>query len=156
MNSLDNDNKPIDNSVGSNPAPTRAPSPSLLDPALNNPIRRKYGFNVLFADINKRPKREWVKWQSEAQKDDDVRALFSTWKPDEATCWGFVCGYNRLEGFDFEWPWVYRLWKAKFGARAETLTVQTPNDLLQYFCLICTSRKTDILNCWNFLLLPNI
>jgi predicted transcriptional regulator len=37
---------------------------------------------------------------------------------------------------DFDWSWVYRLWKAKFGARAETLTVQTPNGGLRphYLC----------------------
>ncbi|MBS7631647.1 hypothetical protein KEJ47_08815 [Candidatus Bathyarchaeota archaeon] len=118
--------KACPNGVGSNPTPASLASTSLLENALNNPVRKRYGFNVLFADLNKAPKREWTKWQTQAQTDDDVRALFSTSKPDEVTCWGFVCGYKDLEAFDFDWAWIYRLWKTKLGDRVDTLTVQTP------------------------------
>jgi hypothetical protein len=102
-------------------------APDLLENALNNPIRRQHGFNILFADQNKAPKREWVKWQTQTQTDQDIRELYSSWGPGEATCWGFVCGYKGLEGFDFDWAWVYRLWCHRFKERADTLTVQTPN-----------------------------
>lgn len=109
---------------------------TLLENALNNPLRKKHGFNVLFADLNKAPRREWIKWQSQAQTEEDIHKLFSTWKPGEATCWGFVTGYNGLEAIDFDWAWVYRLWKTNFSERADTLNVQTPNGGLRphYLC----------------------
>jgi len=137
MNDGSNHYKSFLNGAGS----TKDPEPSLLEKALNNSIRKRYGFNVLFADINKVPRRDWVKWQSQAQADDDVRALFATWKPDKVTCLVFVCGYKGLEAIDFDWPWVYRLWKAKFGVRAETLTVQTPNGGLRSH-FICDKPET--------------
>jgi len=136
MDSEDKRYKLSHKGAGSNPTAAKGPLTSLLENALNNPLRRRHGFNVLFADIKKAPKREWIKWQSQPQTDDDIRALFSTWKPDEATCWGFVTGYKSLEALDFDWAWVYRLWKTKFGERADTLTVQTPNGGLRphYLC----------------------
>ncbi|MCJ7768070.1 hypothetical protein MUP79_06745, partial [Candidatus Bathyarchaeota archaeon] len=140
MNSRSNHYKNLRNGEGSNPTAAKDPSTSLLEKALNNHIRVRHGFNILFADINKAPKREWTKWQSQAQTDDDVRSLYSSWGPGEASCWGFVCGYKGLEGLDFDWAWVYRLWKSKFSARADTYTVQTPNGGLRP---LYTSEKTE-------------
>jgi hypothetical protein len=115
---------------------------TLLENALNNPSRKKHAFNVLFADINKAPRREWTKWQSQAQTEDNIRELFSTWELEEATCWGFITGYNGLEALDFDWSWVYRLWKKRFGERAESLTQQTPNGGLRTYYL-CQKPETN-------------
>jgi len=124
------------NGAGSNPTTTKDQSSSLLESALNNPIRKRYGFNVLFAGPDKAPKLPWEKWQREQQSDEDIQAYYNGMGSDNVTCWGFVAGYKGLEAIDFDWPWVYRLWKARFGERAETLTVQTPNGGLRphYLC----------------------
>lgn len=98
---------------------------NILESALNNFYRRKYGLNILFAGLDKAPRTLWEKWQKTRQSDDDIRRLYQA--AENATCWGFVCGFNGLEAFDFDWPWVYRLWRKHFGVRAETLIVKTPN-----------------------------
>jgi len=102
-------------------------SSGLLNSALKNEYRHKYGFNILFAGLDKAPKVSWEKWQTTAQTDDDVAYYFRDLGPQNVTCWGFICGYGGLVAFDFDWAWMYRLWRTKFGERAETLTVQTPN-----------------------------
>jgi len=127
----ENRNKASGADADSNATASKAPGASLLENALNNPVRKRYGFNILFADLNKTPKREWTKWQTQAQTDDDVRSIYSSWRPGEATCGGFVTGFRDLEAFDFDRAWVYRLWKTRFGPRADTLTVQTPNSGLR-------------------------
>jgi len=103
--------------------PTESPQMSLLDSALSNPHRRKHGLNVLFAGSDKAPKTLWEKWQKTPQSDKDVHGIYV----EDASCWGFICGFNGLESFDFDWPWVYRLWRKQFSERAETLTTRTPN-----------------------------
>jgi len=124
-------------------APTVKPLPTdnktfdyLLESALKNPIRKLRSFNVLFAGLDKAPRLPWEKWQSQAQSDEDVRTYFSGMGAQNVTCWGFVTGYNGLVAIDFDWSWIYRLWKKRFGERAETLTVQTPNGGLRphYIC----------------------
>ena len=83
----------------------------------------------------------WKRWQQEPQSDEDIQAYYNAMGADNVTCWGFVCGYKGLQAIDFDWPWVYRLWKAKFGLRAETLTVQTPNGGLRPH-FICDKPET--------------
>jgi len=97
----------------------------LLNSALSNRHRRKHGLNVLFAGSDKAPKTLWEKWQKTPQSDNDVRSLYQA--AENASCWGFICGFNQLESFDFDWPWIYRLWRKQFSERAETLTTRTPN-----------------------------
>lgn len=113
----------------------------LLDLALNNSIRKRYGFNALFAGLDKAPRVVWEKWQTLAQTDDDIKAYFLNMGADNVSCWGFVCGFRGLQAFDFDWAWVYRLWKKSFGERADTLTVQTPNGGLRPH-YICDKTKT--------------
>lgn len=113
--------------VDSNPAGNNAPSTSLQQSALNNSVRQQYGFNVLVAGLDKVPQYPWKKWGIEAQTDSDAQAIFGQMESDKITCWGFVCGFNGLQAFDFDWSWVYRRWRKHFGDRAETLTLQTPN-----------------------------
>lgn len=120
----------------SNPVATKPTSTSLLEKALGNSIRKHYGFNVLFADVEKRPRIDWKKWETETQSEQNIHDYYNAMGKYGVASWGFVCGFKSLEAFDFDWSWVYRLWKAKFGNRAETLTVQTPNGGLRphYLC----------------------
>jgi len=127
MSAHNNHYKAFRDSVGSNPTAAKTPLSSLLENALSNSIRKCYGFNVLFAGLDKAPKLPWTEWQTQPQSDEDIRAYYNRMGADNVTCWGFVCGYKSLEALDFDWAWVYRLWKTKFGERADTLTVQTPN-----------------------------
>ena len=100
---------------------------SLLQSALDAPLRRKHGLNVLFADEEKRPAvKTWAEWQDKSQMDGDVRLLHQqAIRP--ITCWGYVTGVGGLWAIDFDATWLYGLWRKRFGVRAETLTVETPN-----------------------------
>ena len=115
---------------------------SLLESALNNRFRRICRLNVLFAGLDKAPKLPWEKWQTTPQRDDDVIAYYNAMEPQNITCWGLICGYNELTAIDFDWPWIYRLWRKQFGDRADTLTMQTPNGGFRPYFL-STSSITD-------------
>lgn len=115
---------------------------SLLERALNNPLRRHYGFNILFAGYDKAPGLSWEKWQEHPQSDEDVKAYYDGMGAGKVTCWGFVCGFKGLQPIDFDWSWVYRLWREKFGDRAETLTVRTPNGGFRPY-YICEKPETN-------------
>jgi hypothetical protein len=132
----DRNNKGSGVDVGLNPTAAKTPPSSLVESALNNPIRKRCGFNILFAGLDKAPKLPWERWQSQPQSNEDIQAYYNGMGAINVTCWGFVTGYRTLEGIDFDWAWVYRLWKTKFGERADTLTVQTPNGGLRphYLC----------------------
>jgi len=98
---------------------------NLLESALNNFHRRQHGLNILFAGLDKAPRTLWEKWQKTSQSDEEVRGIHQA--TDKASCWGFICGFNGLVAFDFDWPWVYRFWQKWSGQRGCTLTVKTPN-----------------------------
>jgi len=68
----------------------------------------------------------WTEWQTRKQTDEDVHRLFKE-AGRRATCWGYLTGVGDLWAIDFDVPWVYGLWRRRFGARAETMTVETPN-----------------------------
>jgi len=130
------------NGASSNPTAASSTSSSLLENALNNQIRKRYGFNILFADEEKRPAvKTWTEWQATPQTDDDVRRL-SQQATRPITCWGYITGFNRLWAIDFDAAWIYRLWRNRFGARAETFTIATPNmGVRPYF--LCDKTVTD-------------
>ena len=87
----------------------------------------KFGLNILFSD-GKDPSicGAWKHWQAKPQTKRDIQLLYNR-VGDEATAFGVIAGFNGLQPFDFDWPWVYRLWARDFGARTETLTVRTVN-----------------------------
>jgi len=50
---------------------------SLLERALNSPLRRRYGFNILFAGYDKAPTLIWKRWKRDPQSDEDIRACYT-------------------------------------------------------------------------------
>lgn len=97
---------------------------SLLDIALNDPIRKKYNLNIIFSDLKKNPLRKgYNKWQEEKQTDEDLRKMILP----QHTNYGYYCGYNELISIDFDAEWIYFEVEKHFGNRFNTHTVQTPN-----------------------------
>ncbi len=97
------------------------------------PIRfkEKHPDAVIFlADESKNPQSFMGSWgRIKSQTAEDLEALLSRAETSKemATNWGIRTGLFGFFGGDFEWSWVYRIWEAKLGERAETFTVQTPN-----------------------------
>jgi hypothetical protein len=100
-------------------------SDGLLEQALW--FKRRFGMNILFSD-GRDPSicGSWSGLMSEEQTDEDLEKLYDRVK-HRATAFGLVCGFNNIVAFDFDWPWVYKLWAREFGDRAKTLTIKTPN-----------------------------
>jgi len=97
----------------------------LLKQALR--FHRKFGWNILFSK-GKNPSicGSWEHWQTTPQTEQDIKLLYGK-TSGEATAFGPITGYNGLVAIDFDWPWPYLLWEKRFGARANTLTIRTPN-----------------------------
>lgn len=97
---------------------------TLLERALNDPIRKKYGFNIIFADKKKRPlQQNWTRWLKDKQTDEDLKKTF---KPAH-TNYGYLSGFNGLMVIDFDAHWIYQEALDFFGDRLNTFTVETPN-----------------------------
>ena len=105
----------------------------LLKEALR--FHRKFGWNILFSK-GKNPSicGSWEHWQTTPQTEQDIKLLYGK-TSGEATAFGPITGYNGLVAIDFDWPWPYLLWEKRFGARANTLTIQTPNGGFRAFSL---------------------
>jgi len=100
-------------------------SDGLLEQALW--FKRRFKINILFSD-GRDPSicGSWSGLMSEEQMEEDLKKLYDRVK-HRATAFGLVCGFNNIVAFDFDWPWVYKLWAREFGDRAKTLTIKTPN-----------------------------
>ena len=84
---------------------------------------------ILIADESKNPK-DMGSWNEiQPQTPDEMNALLDEKRKSSNiyTNWGIRTGTNDYWGADFEWSWVYRIWREKLGLRAETLTIQTAN-----------------------------
>ncbi|MBK5190959.1 MAG: hypothetical protein JJE19_05650 [Methanosarcinales archaeon] len=101
----------------------------LLEEALTNPLREKYGLNILFGDEAKNPSvKKWNQWcGAEQQSDEDVKVFFNKRK-DAFTNYGFAVGHNGLVALDFDWAWMYRRAKDKgLSCIEDTFIAKTPN-----------------------------
>jgi len=105
----------------------------LLKVALEDPIRKKYGFNILFADKNKKPLvKNWNQWIKKKQTDKDLKKMI---KPSH-TNYGYVSGFNGLLVIDFDAHWIYQEALNYFGERLNTFTVETPNGGFHAFFIV--------------------
>lgn len=97
---------------------------NLLDIALNDPTRKKYGLNIIFADKFKKPLQEnWNRWIDQKQTDEDIKAMYK----HSHTNYGYLTGFNGLVSIDFDAAWIYLEALEYFGERLNTFTVETPN-----------------------------
>lgn len=96
----------------------------LLQTALDDPIRKEYGLNIILADENKKPLvKNWNKWQKQKQTDQDIKDMI---KPEHIN-YGYLTGFNGLICIDFDAAWVYIEALDFFEDRLNTFTVKTPN-----------------------------
>lgn len=89
-------------------------------------FKRRFGWVILLADASKSP-QIGGKWREiKTQTLEELTTLLNR-VGEKATCWGAVCGLQDLFGGDFDWPFIFRLWREHFGDRTSTLTFRTPN-----------------------------
>jgi hypothetical protein len=126
-------------------------SKNLLKNALDDPIRKSNGLNILFGDREKDPHvKGWTHWcdpKHEDQTDGDITSFFKK-REDQFTNWGYAAGYNNLTCIDTDWQFIYDVLKQKFGKRLDTLTFETPNlgKHLLFDCKGMTSEDTALVN----------
>lgn len=100
-------------------------------------FKEKYPDSViLIADKTKNPgsftysEEHGNSWDKvKPQNADEINDLLERARKDKKhfTNWGIKTGVNDYWGGDFEWEWVYNIWKELVGERAETLTIRTAN-----------------------------
>jgi len=117
---------------------------SLLERALSDKLRKRYGFNILFGTSKKRPLiQKWQEWcGAEEQTDEIIRAIYEPHK-DKFVNYGYAAGSNGLTEIDIDWVWVYPLAKKEFGERLNTFTVETVNGGGRFLFTTSNPRNVD-------------
>jgi len=99
-------------------------TPEIVDRAVKDIYRKKYGLNVVFLDADGNSVHDWKHFLNEKQTDNEIELLHTP----NASTYGYVCGWNGLIAVEFEKPLVYFLAKKHFEERFDTFTVRTPNN----------------------------
>jgi hypothetical protein len=104
--------------------------PPLLKKALEDENRQKYGLKITFHEPES--KATFMKgWQKRTpQTDEDLRRAYNR----KYTCYAYLTGYKDLYGVDFDWVWVYEVFKRRYPELLKTCQIKTPNGYrLLYF-----------------------
>lgn len=134
-----NNSTPLDINVS-----TEQNTPTLLQAALNDEDREKYGLCVIFVTKDKYPGiRGWQKYGKEKQTENEVEELHNK-LGIRNTGYSYFTGIGGLIDIDFDWPWLYKEALRRFGDRFDTKTLRTPNG--GYRILFITDNPDDFLD----------
>ncbi|WJI08812.1 hypothetical protein FGU46_01240 [Methanobacterium sp. CWC-01] len=115
----------------------------ILERALQDPLRKKYGLSIIFVTEEKFP--GFIGWQKTAEEDqteNDIKVLYSK-RGIKNTAYSYFTGIGGLIDIDFDWPWLYDEAVRHFGSRFNTRTLKTPNG--GYRVLFRTDKPKDYL-----------
>lgn len=115
----------------------------LLNKALDDVNRIKYGLSIIFNTKNKHPSfKAWQKNAREEQTEEDIRKLYRK-NRKKNTSYSYFTGIGGLIDLDFDWEWTYHILKRKYPERMDTMTLKTPNG--GYRCLYIVDNPKDYL-----------
>ncbi|MEQ8199287.1 MAG: bifunctional DNA primase/polymerase, partial [Clostridiaceae bacterium] len=116
---------------------------NLLECAINDENREKYGLAVVFNTREKHPGfNNWQTYAKEDQSDEDVRRLYNK-AGTKATSYSYFTGIGGLVDLDFDWELTYHILKRRYPEMFDTLTIKTPNG--GYRCLYVVEDPKDYL-----------
>jgi len=112
----------------------------ILNRALNDSCRKKYGLTVVFFDSEKKIINFDIlqEFRKKSAGPVDIYELYE----DNAVCYGYLCGHANLLAIRFKNPFLYFLAVERFGGRFETFTTGMLGS--EYYTFFFSEEVADI------------